>query len=292
MLEILLLLEILRLVCLYTFFHFFYKFSKAVKRANKWEKEYITIIDANVKEVYGERLELHKKAGGLFKVLREPKKKQEPANENQDTSKGFVFFPDSCRIQMEQLIFFHDWIIVFLLTILACTVSSLIIIGTSSLTDRTITDRQSTEIVWTILPLMILILIALPSLRLLYLVDETGSTYMTIKALGHQWYWHYDYASAPSFDSYIIKSDYRLLNTDNRLFAPLLDTVQILITSSDVLHSWTIPTLAVKADAVPGRVNKLTLSPKLAGVFFGQCREICGRNHRFMPIAFESFVFN
>lgn len=264
-----------------------------MKRAIKFEKEYLTSIDQNVKEVYGEHLELHKKAGGLFKVLREPKKKQQETHDYQsDTSKGLIIFPNSRSTQIEQLIAFHDWIIVFSLSILFCTISTLIMINGSTLSDRTLTDSQSVEIIWTILPLVILLLIALPSLRLLYLVDEMAIAGATIKALGHQWYWQYDYPRSPAYDSYIIRSEYRLLNTDNRLWAPLHEIVQMLISSSDVLHSWTLPTIAVKADAVPGRVNKLSFAPKMAGVFFGQCSEICGSNHRFIPISFETFIFN
>ena len=95
--------------------------------------------------------------------------------------------------------------------------------------------------------------------------------------------------NASPFSSYLVKGNYRLLDTDNRLNIPVRQLISLMVTSADVLHSWTLPSLAVKADAVPGRVNKLILCPKRAGIFFGQCSEICGRNHRFMPISIETF---
>ena len=201
-------------------------------------------------------------------------------------------FQNACRPLMEQIHIFHDWLMVFLISISVGTLWSILIIRKSTMSNRALTESQTVEFIWTILPSLVLVAIGLPSLRLLYLVDEIGGASITVKALGHQWYWHYDYPDFPAFDSYIIRSDYRLLDTDHRLIFPMGHAVQILISAADVLHSWTIPTIAVKADAVPGRVNKLTLMPKRPGVFFGQCREICGRNHRFMPISIECYAFN
>jgi len=161
-------------------------------------------------------------------------------------------------------------------------------------------ESQVIECVWTIIPAVILIQIALPSLLLLYMLDEAVETSLSIKVLGHQWYWRYEYsdfwAASESrqveFDAYILPDEeirgFRLLDVDNRTVVPFISNIRILISSADVLHSWTIPVLGVKADAVPGRLNQVQFTAQRPGVFFGQCSEICGANHRFMPIVIES----
>ena len=161
---------------------------------------------------------------------------------------------------------------------------------TSSLTFRWFTDSQNVEFIWTALPCVVLIGIAFPSLRLLYMIDEVGEPGVTLKAVGHQWYWSYEYSdfNDSEFDAYITKSPYRLLDCDHRILIPTETSIRVLITAADVLHSWTIPVMGVKADAVPGRLNQVRFFCDRAGVYFGQCREICGSNHRFMPIAVET----
>ena len=158
---------------------------------------------------------------------------------------------------------------------------------------------QVIECVWTTVPGLILVQIALPSLSLLYLIEDSPSPNLTLKAVGHQWYWEYEYTDfwsekgGFSFDSYILpESDleigiFRQLETDNRIVAPIRSKVRVLITRADVLHSWTIPSLGVKADAVPGRVNQVNFISSVAGVLYGQCSEICGRQHSNMPICLE-----
>ena len=161
--------------------------------------------------------------------------------------------------------------------------------------NRFLVQNQTTEILWTILPVFILLLIASPSLKALYLLDDPFSPNITIKATGHQWYWSYEYSDFPDleFFSYIIPEsdlkleDIRLLETDNRVVIPLNTPVRVITTGGDVIHSWTIPSLGVKADAVPGRLNQIIFSVKRVGVFYGQCSEICGANHRFIPIKIE-----
>ena len=191
--------------------------------------------------------------------------------------------------EMEYIHRFHDNLISFLIPISFITMSLLYVILNRTFTDRRKVESDSLEIFQTVLPGMILIFIRVPSLRLLYLMDGVISDTVNVKVVGRQWYWQYDYPSNREYDSYLIKRDYRLLDTDNRLLLPTSRTTQLLISAADVLHSWSLPTLAAKADAVPGRVNKLTLTPKHSGVFYGQCREICGSNHRFIPIAIECF---
>lgn len=156
------------------------------------------------------------------------------------------------------------------------------------------------EIAWTVTPSLILIFIAVPSFALLYSMDEIVDPAITLKAIGHQWYWSYEYSdynlddeTAINFDSYMIPEDdleigqLRLLEVDNRVVLPIKTHIRVLITAADVLHSWAVPSLGVKCDAVPGRLNQVHLFLKREGVFYGQCSELCGANHAFMPIVIE-----
>lgn len=148
---------------------------------------------------------------------------------------------------------------------------------------------------WTILPAITLIFIALPSLRLIYILDEVNNPFITIKTIGHQWYWSYEYSDFKNieFDSYMTPVKdlnnfrFRLLEVDNRIVIPFESQIRILVSSLDVIHSWTIPSAGVKIDATPGRLNQIRFSLNRAGLFFGQCSEICGANHRFIPIVIE-----
>lgn len=166
--------------------------------------------------------------------------------------------------------------------------------------NQNLLEIQIVEWVWTIIPAALLLQIALPSLLLLYILDETVDSSITIKSIGHQWYWRYEYSDFCSlgksnleFDSYIIPSnelknnEFRLLDVDNRTVLPLHTQVRVLVSSADVLHSWTVPSLGVKADAVPGRLNQIKFIRHRPGLFYGQCSEICGANHRFIPIVLE-----
>jgi len=157
------------------------------------------------------------------------------------------------------------------------------------------------EIAWTLTPSLILVLIAIPSFALLYSLDEVVDPAVTIKAFGHQWYWSYEYSDYTQaddqsilFDSYMIPDDelelgqLRLLEVDNRVVLPVNTHVRVIITAADVLHSWAVPSLGVKCDAVPGRLNQVPLFIKREGVFYGQCSELCGVNHAFMPIVVEA----
>ena len=199
---------------------------------------------------------------------------------------------------MEEIIFFHDQVM-FILIIIITTVLWLILKALSGKAyHRYLVDGTLLEIVWTIVPAVILVLIALPSLKLLYLMDEVMDPGLTIKAIGHQWYWSYEYSDYQTetleFDSYMVptsdlnKGDFRLLEVDNRLVVPINTHVRVLVTGADVLHSFAVPALAVKMDAVPGRLNQTGFFIKRPGVFYGQCSEICGANHSFMPIVIEA----
>nr|ASY97874.1 cytochrome c oxidase subunit II [Miomantis caffra] len=203
---------------------------------------------------------------------------------------------DSASPLMEQLMYFHDHSM-FIITIIVMTVGYMILsLMTNKYLDRHVMDGQYLEILWTILPAVVLIFIALPSLRILYLIDENSNPTLTLKTIGHQWYWSYEYSDFMNieFDSYMIPQNnmssfnIRLLEVDNRMSLPMNTLTRILITSEDVIHSWTIPSIGIKTDATPGRLNQATFWFNRPGVFYGQCSEICGANHSFMPIVIES----
>jgi cytochrome c oxidase subunit II len=152
------------------------------------------------------------------------------------------------------------------------------------------------EIIWTVVPLGIVASIAVPSFQTLYFANKIPEAEMTLKVVGYQWYWGYEYPDHHhiAFDSYIIPDkeikagQLRLLEVDNRVVLPVDTVVRVLVTAGDVMHSWAIPSLGIKTDAVPGRVNETWLSIHKPGVYYGQCSELCGINHAFMPIAIEA----
>jgi len=166
----------------------------------------------------------------------------------------------------------------------------------------TFTHGTVVEIAWTTAPSFILVAIAIPSFALLYSVDELNDPAITLKAIAHQWYWTYqisDYTDSDGtydivFDSYMTPEDdlelgqLRLLEADNRVVLPVDTHIRVIITSADVLHSWAIPSVGVKCDAVPGRLNQVSIFLDREGIFYGQCSELCGANHGFMPIVLET----
>nr|ADR10222.1 cytochrome oxidase subunit II [Ctenomys sp. 'ita'] len=204
-------------------------------------------------------------------------------------------FQDATSPIMEELLQFHDHtlMIVFLISTLVLYLISLML--TTKLTHTSTMDAQEVETIWTILPAIILIMIALPSLRILYMMDEVNNPLLTVKTMGHQWYWSYEYTDYDelNFDSYMIPTtelkpgELRLLEVDNRVVLPMELPVRVLISSEDVLHSWAVPSLGLKTDAIPGRLNQTILTSTRPGLFYGQCSEICGSNHSFMPIVIE-----
>jgi len=205
-------------------------------------------------------------------------------------------FQNASSPLIEQLIFFHDHTLTILILIVSIVGFNLFSTIFRTNIDQHILESQELELFWTIVPSFILIFIGLPSIRLLYLLDEVYNPYITIKTVGHQWYWSYEYSDFNNveFDSYITPSRegssqiFRLLDVDNRNVVPINSQIRTLITAADVLHSWTVPRLGIKADAVPGRLNQVNFYSNRPGLYFGQCSEICGANHRFIPIVLES----
>jgi len=207
---------------------------------------------------------------------------------------------------MEGMIFFHNYLMFFIIFIgtAVCWLLYIIIIRFNEVVNvmsQRFNHSSILEIIWTIIPAVILVIIAIPSFTLLYSLDELIDASLTLKIIGHQWYWSYelaDYAivngsSALNFDAYMKNTEdlntgeFRLLETDQRVFLPTNTHTRLLITSADVLHSWAVPSFGIKVDACPGRLSQVTVFIKRAGVFYGQCSEICGINHGFMPIVVQ-----
>nr|ANJ70307.1 cytochrome c oxidase subunit 2 [Agriotes obscurus] len=203
---------------------------------------------------------------------------------------------DSASPLMEQLTFFHDHTMMILVMITLIVSYIMATLFTNKYINRFLLEGQTIELIWTIAPAITLIFIALPSLRLLYLLDEINCPLVSTKSIGHQWYWSYELSDFKSidFDSYMIPMNemkpfnFRLLDVDNRLPLPFKSQIRMMVSSTDVIHSWTIPSAGVKIDASPGRLNQTTFFLNRSGIFYGQCSEICGTNHSFMPIVIES----
>nr|ACS37056.1 cytochrome c oxidase subunit II [Rhinatrema nigrum] len=205
-------------------------------------------------------------------------------------------FQDATSPIMEELLHFHDHTLMVVFLISTLVLYTITIMMTTKLTNTNNMDAQEVEMIWTILPAIIMVVIALPSLRILYLMDEINDPHLTLKSVGHQWYWTYemtDYENL-TFDSYMIPTEdlttgqFRLLEVDNRMTIPVETPVRMLITAEDVLHSWAVPSMGVKTDAIPGRLNQTTFITTRPGTYYGQCSEICGANHSFMPIVVEA----
>nr|YP_001936582.1 cytochrome c oxidase subunit II [Hypochilus thorelli]ACA62645.1 cytochrome oxidase subunit 2 [Hypochilus thorelli] len=200
---------------------------------------------------------------------------------------GSLYFHNSVSPVMEQLIFFHDHVMVIMLLVMVLVGYLLVNSMAIKFYSLALMNNQEVESIWTLLPAVFLLLIAFPSLRLLYLMEEMDSPEITLKVLGHQWYWEYEYSDFNNmeFESYMESNSlFRLLNVDNSVIFPVNSNIRVIVSSEEVIHSWTVPSLGVKADAIPGRLNQLLLFFNRVGCYVGQCSEICGANHSFMPI--------
>jgi len=240
------------------------------------------------------------------------------------SSKSPYFFQDSATPIMEGIVNLHNYIFFYLTTILIFVLFMMynlvatyywhvtkpksakqLLFRSVVFANNGIVHGTVLEIVWTLVPSVILVFIAIPSFALLYSMDEVISPSLTLKVTGYQWYWAYqysDYNSAArksvSFDSYMVDEndlklgDLRLLEVDNEAVLPVNTHLRIVLTAADVLHSWAVPSFGVKTDAVPGRLNQIPVFIKREGVFYGQCSELCGVNHGFMPIVVKVCSIN
>nr|WRK21351.1 cytochrome c oxidase subunit II [Xestocephalus sp. n. A ZLL-2024a] len=207
-----------------------------------------------------------------------------------------INFQNSASPLMEQLIMFNDHAMMIIMMIMITVSYMMTTLLINKMINRNLLESQTIELTWTILPAMMLVFIAMPSLQILYMIEETNNPLITVKTMGHQWYWSYEYSDMKKieFESYMKPmnmnniSEFRVLETDNHIILPYNTQIRMLMSSTDVIHSWTIQTIGVSMDASPGRINQSNLMINRSGMFFGQCSEICGSNHTFMPISLES----
>ena len=202
---------------------------------------------------------------------------------------------------MAEMVSFHNaliWLIVIISLFVLALLAIIVVRFNAKSNPKASKTTHNTfiEISWTVIPVLILVIMAVPSFKLLYKSDVTPEAYMTVKAIGHQWYWSYEYPDHGNFtyDAWLVqdKEDIdgedrpytRLLTTDTRVVVPVGKVIRVQMTSTDVLHSWAVPSLGVKKDAVPGRLNELWFEADREGIFYGQCSELCGTNHGYMPI--------
>nr|YP_010444603.1 cytochrome c oxidase subunit II [Platygaster robiniae]UTI38866.1 cytochrome c oxidase subunit II [Platygaster robiniae] len=205
---------------------------------------------------------------------------------------------DSASPSMLFLMFFHEYSLMIIILILSITLFMITKLMTAKFYSNKFNENQSIETVWTIMPMMILLLLAFPSLKILYMLEEVKSPNLSIKVMGNQWYWSYEYGEFKKimFDSYMIKTNmnnsFRLLDVDNNVVLPFNSLIRFIVSSNDVIHSFAVPSMGMKIDATPGRLNQYSVWTMLPGNFYGQCSEICGANHSFMPIKLEITSLN
>jgi len=234
-------------------------------------------------------------------------------------AKGIMVFHDDLMVFLTLILF-------FVMYILYVCINTFVAKKDKKIYAERLTHATTIEIIWTIIPAVILIIIAIPSFALIYSIDEMLNPYHTFKVVGHQWYWSYEFLSQDSiqnhlrtseansveglsttstFESYMLSEEevleynkteegkvtpkYRLLSVDNALNLPVEKVLRTLVTSTDVLHSWAVPRLGVKVDCCPGRLNQVNFLINYVGVYYGQCSEICGVNHGFMPIVVNGY---
>lgn len=222
-----------------------------------------------------------------------------PAVAQDVTAKWPWKLEDSGSLIHDRLTYFHNGWLMPLITIVVIFVFVLLVYimlrfnHKSNPVPQKFTHNIPLEIVWTVIPALILTVLAFPSLKLLYYVDKMpGKPEMTIKATGHQWYWEYQYQDAGnfSFNSNIVPDkdlqpgQPRMLTADNALVIPVNTNVQVLVTGADVIHAFFVPAFGVNTNAIPGRMNQVWINATHEGTFYGQCNKICGMNHGYMPI--------
>lgn len=211
-----------------------------------------------------------------------------------------IDFQDAASPIMNDLHQFHNFLLVITTAIVLFVVFLIAYVifrfnAKAHPIPATFTHNIAIEVIWTVIPIIILIIIAIPSFRILKTAEHSPPADLTIKVVGSQWFWTYSYPDHGNFefDSYMIQpadlkpGQIRLLEVDNRIIIPQGAVVKFLITAADVIHSFTVPSLGIKTDAVPGKINQTWTKVDKLGVYYGQCSELCGIKHGFMPIAIE-----
>ena len=230
----------------------------------------------------------------LFTVLATILSTQVWANQPKNWQLGFQ---DSASQGMTEIVSFHNNILLPVIIAISVFVLFLMIYvcirfrASKNPNPSKTTHNVAVEVLWTLIPCLILIVMAVPSFKILYKQDTIPKADVTVKAIGYQWYWGYEYPDENIiFESYMIKEDElkdnqpRLLTVDNEVVVPVNKVVKVLITANDVLHAWALPSFGVKRDAVPGRINETWFKAEKVGTYYGQCSELCGIQHAFMPI--------
>ncbi|MDA7795825.1 cytochrome c oxidase subunit II [Candidatus Pelagibacter sp.] len=230
----------------------------------------------------------------LFTVLATILSTQVWANQPKNWQLGFQ---DSASQGMTEIVSFHNNILLPVIIAISVFVLFLMIYvcirfrASKNPNPSKTTHNVAVEVLWTLIPCLILIVMAVPSFKILYKQDTIPKADVTVKAVGYQWYWGYEYPDENIiFESYMIKEDElkenqpRLLTVDNEVVVPVNKVVKVLITANDVLHAWALPSFGVKRDAVPGRINETWFKAEKVGTYYGQCSELCGIQHAFMPI--------
>lgn len=216
------------------------------------------------------------------------------ANQPKDWQLGFQ---EAASSSMREIVNFHDKLLLPIIIAISVFVLFLMVYAcirfraSRNPNPSTTTHNVAVEVLWTLIPCLILIVMAVPSFKILYKQDTIPKADVTVKAIGYQWYWGYEYPDENIiFDSYMIetkdlkKDQLRLLAVDNEVVVPVNKVVKVLITANDVLHAWALPSFGVKRDAVPGRINETWFKAEKVGTYYGQCSELCGIKHAFMPI--------
>ena len=206
-------------------------------------------------------------------------------------------FQNSASQSMSEIVSFHNNILLPVIIAISVFVLFLMIYvcirfrASRNPNPSRTTHNVAVEVLWTLIPCLILIVMAVPSFKILYKQDTIPKADLTVKAVGYQWYWGYEYPDENIiFESYMIKDEElkenqpRLLTVDNEVVVPVNKVVKVLITANDVLHAWALPSFGVKRDAVPGRINETWFKAEKVGTYYGQCSELCGIQHAFMPI--------
>ena len=210
-----------------------------------------------------------------------------------------VTFQEASSVTMSGIKSYHDHVLMIIIPIVVLVFYCLIQLKTWNYISLFYKTNHILETVWTIFPALLLLVLAIPRMKLLYTIEEVYEPFLTLKTIAHQWYWSYEYSDFTDleFDAYIVGvhdlnvAESRVIERDHRVVLPLNEIIRVLITRDDVIHSWSIPAIGVKCDAIPGRLNQLQFTPTYAGQFYGQCSEICGTNHSFMPICLEVVPF-
>lgn len=210
-----------------------------------------------------------------------------------------LYTQDRLSPVIEHLKFFHDHSIVVVVSLRFIFFVLICLSIFNKKFNHYYLESQLIEFFWTFAPSLILIFLAIPSIKMLYLLEEQLKPLLTIKVTGYQWFWGYEYFNnkkgdmSNRFESNILKSNknFKLLEVSNNVLVPYSVPIRLLITSKDVIHSWAIPSISIKIDAIPGRINQTTTTINRPGILVGQCSEICGSGHRFMPIYLESIRY-